>query len=97
MAIWSKGGDETNALVHAFTVGDDYLNDRVLAPYDLLGSAAHARMLGTVGLLKPAEAEALVWSDPMVCSGAVDWRLHRWVPSVGDLGVVGTPGIPGLG
>ena len=34
-----------------------------------------------------AEAEALVWLDPMVCSGGVDWRLEQWQPSVGDLAV----------
>jgi argininosuccinate lyase len=60
MAIWSKGGDETNSLVHEFTVGDDYLNDRVIAPYDVLGSIAHARMLGKVGLIPAADAKALV-------------------------------------
>ena len=59
MAIWSKGGDETNALVHAFTVGDDHLNDRVIAPYDVLGSIAHARMLAAVGLISPADGQAL--------------------------------------
>jgi argininosuccinate lyase len=59
MAIWSKGGDETAGLVHDFTVGDDYLCDRELAPYDILGSLAHARMLGAVGLIPRADAEAL--------------------------------------
>ncbi len=59
MAIWSKGGDETNALVHEFTVGDDYLHDRVIAPYDVLGSIAHARMLGRVGLISQDDASAL--------------------------------------
>ena len=34
MAIWSKGGDNTDALVHEFTVGDDWLYDRQIAPYD---------------------------------------------------------------
>jgi uncharacterized protein YciI len=34
-----------------------------------------------------AEAEALVLQDPMVRSGAVEWRLHEWRPAVGDLGV----------
>ena len=42
MAIWSKGGDETNALVHAFTVGQDATYDGIIAPYDLLGCIAHA-------------------------------------------------------
>lgn len=34
--------------------------DRRLAPYDLAGSVAHARMLGAVGVLTPAEAKQLV-------------------------------------
>ncbi len=58
--IWAKGGDETNRLVHEFTVGDDYLYDRELAPFDLLGSLAHARMLGHVGLLSAQDTTALV-------------------------------------
>lgn len=60
MAIWSKGGDETNSLVHEFTVGDDYLNDRVIAPYDVLGSIAHARMLARAKLIPVADGEKLV-------------------------------------
>jgi argininosuccinate lyase len=68
MAIWSKGGDETDRLVHSFTVGDDYQYDRILAPYDLLGSIAHARMLERVGLLTSADAGAL-------CRGLA--ALHR--------------------
>ena len=59
MAIWSKGGDATNRLIHEFTVGDDYLYDRVLAPFDLLGSLAHASMLGQVDLLPAADVAAL--------------------------------------
>jgi len=58
--IWAKGGDATDALVHEFTVGDDWLRDRVLAPYDLLGSLAHVRMLGRVGLLDAAGEGALI-------------------------------------
>ncbi|MDA3961183.1 MAG: argininosuccinate lyase [Planctomycetota bacterium] len=60
MAIWSKGGDDTNALVHAFTVGDDYTFDRVIARYDILGCIAHATMLGEVGLMPAADAASLV-------------------------------------
>ena len=29
----------------------------------------------------------LVRTDPMVCSGGVDWRLEQWQPAVGDLAV----------
>ena len=60
MAIWSKGGDDTAGVVHEFTVGDDWSYDRVLAPYDLLGSMAHARMLAQVGLISDGEGCALV-------------------------------------
>ncbi|TVR12143.1 MAG: argininosuccinate lyase [Planctomycetota bacterium] len=60
MAIWSKGDDSTDALVHAFTVGDDWLYDRHLAPYDLLGCIAHAQMLGATGIIPTADAQALV-------------------------------------
>ncbi|MCX8039369.1 MAG: argininosuccinate lyase [Planctomycetota bacterium] len=60
MAIWSKGGDDTEAIVHAFTVGDDWQYDRVLAPYDILGSIAHVRMLARIGILNAAEMAALV-------------------------------------
>jgi argininosuccinate lyase len=60
MAIWSKGGDETDAVVHAFTVGDDWRLDRALAPYDLLGCIAHARMLAATGIIPAADGAALV-------------------------------------
>ncbi len=60
MAIWSKGGDDTAGVVHEFTVGDDWSYDRVLAPYDLLGSMAQARMLAKVGLISTADGDALV-------------------------------------
>ena len=59
MAIWSKGGDETNALVHAFTVGEDWRLDRLLAPYDILGSIAHAQMLGAQGIIPKDQATTL--------------------------------------
>jgi argininosuccinate lyase len=81
MAIWSKGGDDTDALVHEFTVADDFLYDRVLAPYDVLGSIAHARMLARVGLI-PAE-------DGKVLAKALA-QLHReylaggWTVEAGD-------------
>ncbi len=60
MAIWSKGGDDTVGVVHEFTVGDDWSYDRVLAPYDILGSIAHARMLAKVGLIRDSDGKALV-------------------------------------
>jgi argininosuccinate lyase len=59
MAIWSKGGDDANKVVHDFTVGDDYLYDRLLAPYDILGSLAHVAMLAQVGLISKDDGATL--------------------------------------
>lgn len=60
MPIWSKGGDTTDKLVHEFTVGDDYLFDRVIGPYDILGSIAHATMLGETNIIPMEDKIALV-------------------------------------
>ncbi len=50
MKLWQK---DTAALkeVETFTVGKDREMDLYLAPFDVLGSLAHTRMLESVGLL----------------------------------------------
>ena len=50
--------DATNAVVERFSASIHF--DRALARYDIRGSIAHARMLGRVGLVSPADVEALV-------------------------------------
>lgn len=56
-AEWLKAMAE---LMHAFTAGEDARWDLKLAPFDVLGSIAHVRMLGSVGLLTAQEAQTLV-------------------------------------
>jgi argininosuccinate lyase len=51
MKLWSKDNTDTSKLVENFTVGKDKEFDLQLAPFDILGSIAHAKMLATVGLL----------------------------------------------
>jgi uncharacterized protein YciI len=34
-----------------------------------------------------ATAQSLILQDPMVRSGGVDWSLHQWIGTVGDLEV----------
>ena len=59
MKLWQK--DKASlAEVEQFTVGRDREFDRLLAPFDILGSMAHVTMLGTVGLLSREEADALL-------------------------------------
>lgn len=57
--LWTKGLPLDRS-IHRFTVGNDFMLDRRLIPFDALGSAAHARMLARVGLLSVDDARTLV-------------------------------------
>ena len=57
--LWDKGVP-LDPRVRAFTVGDDWRVDRELLPWDILGSAAHARCLEAAGALDAGEAGALL-------------------------------------
>ncbi len=50
MNLWDKG-ETLDAFIHRFTIGSDQAYDLQLAPYDVIGSLAHARMLHECGLL----------------------------------------------
>ncbi len=56
--LWAKGYN-LDREVEAFTVGDDPVLDRELVRFDALGSMAHARMLGAIGILSESEVRRL--------------------------------------
>jgi len=58
MKLWQKN-NETLKEVETFTVGKDRELDMFLAPYDVLGSLAHIKMLNSVGLLTNEELSEL--------------------------------------
>lgn len=58
MRLWDKGGD-TDERVLRFCVGDDYLLDAALVPYDIRASIAHAEMLGRCGYLSASDVVAI--------------------------------------
>lgn len=60
MKLWSKDNTDTSKLVEKFTVGRDKEFDLLLAPFDVLGSIAHAKMLASVGLLTQEEAAKII-------------------------------------
>lgn len=60
MKLWSKTNTSTTEAVEKFTVGRDKEFDQLLAPFDVLGSIAHTKMLATVGLLTEKESNQLV-------------------------------------
>ncbi len=56
--VWGKG-KSTQKIVDDFTVGNDRELDCSLAEYDVIGSIAHARMLGKTGIIDSSEAVIL--------------------------------------
>ena len=62
--LWSKEGQEPHTdisqKVEAFTVGNDYLLDKVLVPYDLKASKVHAAALQDAGILTAGETEEII-------------------------------------
>lgn len=59
MKLWQKDKN-VSAAVEKFTVGNDRELDIYLAPFDVLGSLAHIKMLQSVGLLSKEELDKLV-------------------------------------
>ena len=59
MKLWQKN-KESLKQVEEFTVGKDREFDLQLAPFDVLGSIAHAIMLAKVGLISTDEKEKLI-------------------------------------
>jgi argininosuccinate lyase len=58
MKLWQKNTESLKE-VETFTVGKDRELDLFLAPYDVLGSIAHIKMLNKVGLLTEEELHEL--------------------------------------
>jgi argininosuccinate lyase len=58
MKLWQKNTESLKE-VETFTVGKDCEFDLYLAPFDVLGSLAHIKMLNTVGLLTDEELNEL--------------------------------------
>jgi len=67
----------TDAFVQAFTASVDF--DKRLAPYDIQGSVAHAKMLTHVGILTSQECEQIIDGLADVAkaieSGEFEWSI----------------------
>jgi len=59
MRLWDKGGSTEESVI-AFTCGRDREMDDRLVLFDILGSMAHAKMLGHCGLVTGDEAKTLI-------------------------------------
>lgn len=52
--LWQTSSN-INPIVENFTVGNDYILDTRLIPYDIIGSLAHAKMLESIGIISNIE------------------------------------------
>ena len=59
MRLWDKG-QALDKAVENFTIGNDTTWDMELAPFDIIGSIAHTKMLTAVKLLTKQEETLLV-------------------------------------
>lgn len=60
MKLWDKGTNEVSKEIETYTVGKDRELDLLLAPFDVYGSMAHAKMLESIGLLSQSELSQLL-------------------------------------
>jgi len=67
--LWDRG-QPVDQLMLRFTTGRDPELDTRLVPHDALASAAHARMLASIGVLQPSECDALVAQLAAIASEA---------------------------
>ncbi len=58
MKLWDKG-QSIDELFERFTIGQDPILDVTLAHYDVIGSMAHVKMLGSINLLTAAEVKKI--------------------------------------
>ena len=58
MKLWQKDY-KLNKEIEKFTVGNDFLLDKELVKYDVLGSIAHAMMLNKINIINKNELQKL--------------------------------------
>src|SRR6185436_2546211 len=74
MKLWQKNIESLKE-VEKFTVGNDREFDLQLAPFDVLSSIAHAKMLSEVGLLTKEEAQKLTTELKNIYTSTRDSRF----------------------
>lgn len=74
MKLWQKTTD-VNKEIETFTIGRDQELDLRLAPFDVLGSLAHIRMLESINLLTEEEWKTLEGGLKLLYQKAIEGKL----------------------
>lgn len=72
--LWDKDS-KLDPAVLAYTVGDDYILDLALVPYDCAASIAHAEGLKRIGVFQAAEVKRLAAALRKI---VLDWEADRF-------------------
>lgn len=58
--LWQKNNLVINPIIEKYTVGDDYILDNELLPYDITASLTHAKGLNKINILSNSELQKIV-------------------------------------
>jgi argininosuccinate lyase len=58
--LWKKSGGKLNSVIEQYTVGEDYMLDLALMPYDIKATKAHVKGLEKIGILNKTELKQLL-------------------------------------
>lgn len=58
--LWQTTNTNSSDIVEAYTVGDDYIFDTMLVPYDVEGTVAHVMMLAKINVLSEEENNQVI-------------------------------------
>jgi argininosuccinate lyase len=58
--LWKKSGGKLHSIVEKYTVGEDYILDMALMPYDIKATKAHVKGLEKIGIIKKGELKQLL-------------------------------------
>lgn len=84
MKTWQKEGKSVHHLIESFTIGKDRELDVALAPYDSIGSMAHAIMLAETGLIGHDEKDMLLKELARIYRGSQEdsFRIEEGIEDV---------------
>lgn len=86
MKLWQKdNAPVTSEKIERFTVGRDRELDIHLAPFDVLGSMAHAIMLQSIGLLTADETNALLDECRLIYQSITEKKDFEILPGIEDV------------
>ncbi len=83
MKLWEKGIN-TDRKIESFTIGKDRELDLFLAPFDIIGTIAHSKMLAKVGLLSENDIDVLLptLKELYKKAGSGDFSIEEGVEDV---------------